>query len=95
MLEYTEQFTDFCEENDVTIAFLPPYSPDYTPIELTFGYIKRYIREHEFENFHKLYDDEGADQMLDIIVRGLERVTPDILINNTLHIMKNWNSTSL
>ena len=26
--------------------FLPPYSPDYNPIELTFSAIKAYVRRH-------------------------------------------------
>ncbi|KAE9383867.1 hypothetical protein BT96DRAFT_743131, partial [Gymnopus androsaceus JB14] len=27
-------------------VFLPPYSPDYNPIELTFSAIKAYVRHH-------------------------------------------------
>lgn len=26
------------------VRYLPPYSPDYNPIELTFGVLKAYIR---------------------------------------------------
>jgi transposase len=28
------------------IKFLPPYSPDYSPIELTFSVLKAWIRRH-------------------------------------------------
>ena len=27
--------------------FLPPYSPDYNPIELAFADVKRYLKQHE------------------------------------------------
>ena len=29
------------------VIFLPPYSPDLNPIELTFSYIKQYLQEHQ------------------------------------------------
>ena len=29
------------------VIFLPPYSPDYMPIELCFSYIKYYLKEHD------------------------------------------------
>jgi hypothetical protein len=28
------------------VLFLPPYSPDYNPIELAFSVIKAYVRRH-------------------------------------------------
>lgn len=28
------------------VMFLPPYSPDYNPIELAFSSIKAYVRRH-------------------------------------------------
>ena len=31
----------------ILVFFLPPYSPDYNPIESTFSYIKYYLKEHE------------------------------------------------
>ena len=31
----------------VLIFYLPPYSPDYNPIELTFSYIKCFLKDHE------------------------------------------------
>ena len=31
----------------VLVLYLPPYSPDLNPIELTFSYIKQYLRDHE------------------------------------------------
>ena len=29
------------------VVILPPYSPDYNPIELVFGYIKAYLKHHD------------------------------------------------
>ena len=29
------------------VVFLPPYSPDYMPIELCFSYIKYYLKSHD------------------------------------------------
>jgi transposase len=31
----------------VLVIFLPPYSPDYMPIELCFSYIKYYLKSHD------------------------------------------------
>ena len=33
------------------IKYLPPYSPDYSPIELTFSVLKSWIRRH----FHEIW----------------------------------------
>lgn len=32
--------------NGGQLVFLPPYSPDYNPIELVFGWIKKWLRLH-------------------------------------------------
>lgn len=29
------------------MLYLPPYSPDLNPIELAFGYVKQYLKQHE------------------------------------------------
>lgn len=34
------------EEKGVFLKFLPPYSPDYSPIELTFSMLKAWMRRH-------------------------------------------------
>jgi len=44
------------DEAAVVLEFLPPYSPDYNPIEMAFGvlkqWVKRYINQaQDFENF--------------------------------------------
>ena len=34
------------EAKGCLVRFLPPYSPDYSPIELTFGLLKAWMRRH-------------------------------------------------
>ena len=31
----------------IVVFFLPPYSPDYNPIEETFSYVKYYLKQHD------------------------------------------------
>lgn len=31
----------------IPVFFLPPYSPDYNPIEQTFSYVKYYLKQHD------------------------------------------------
>jgi transposase len=35
-----------CEERGVLLKFLPPYSPDFNPIECTFKDLKAWIRRN-------------------------------------------------
>ena len=56
--------------------FLPPYSPDYNPIELGFSAIKKYIRRngsHLRKEMSK-QDDTGVYAFL---VEAVFTVTPD------------------
>ena len=32
---------------ELLLIFLPPYNPDINPIELAFGYVKAYLKEHQ------------------------------------------------
>ncbi len=36
-----------CYEAGVVLAFLPPYSPDYNPIEESFSGLKAWIQRHK------------------------------------------------
>lgn len=42
-----QEVTDLLNHAGILTLFLPPYSPDLNPIELTFSYIKQYLRNHE------------------------------------------------
>ena len=39
------------------IKYLPPYSPDYNPIELTFSILKAWMRRH-FEAFRHVFQND-------------------------------------
>lgn len=41
----TEAVKTFCEENRITLLFLPPYAPEYNPIERVWSYLKSKIRQ--------------------------------------------------
>jgi hypothetical protein len=52
-----------CKKAGVELAYLPPYSPDFNPIELAFGRLKMWYKKHmqvgillkeDFESFIRL-----------------------------------------
>jgi transposase len=51
----------------VTLAFLPPYSPDLNPIEECWAKIKHWVRK---------FAARGLDQLLDALARSCAMVTP-------------------
>ncbi len=50
----SEELQQMCDEAGVTLAFLPPYSCDYNPIETSFAVLKRWMkrRGHIVEEFN-------------------------------------------
>ena len=50
------------------VQFLPPYSPDFNPIELAFAKLKAFLRAARPRNF---------DQVCNLIAIALELFTPD------------------
>jgi transposase len=40
------RIVDACRRRGVWVRFLPPYSPDFNPIEESFGILKAFIRRH-------------------------------------------------
>ena len=45
------------EAKGCLLRFLPPYSPDYSPIELTFSLLKVWMRRH-FRSFRELFEGD-------------------------------------
>lgn len=41
-----EELVNMCYEVDVLLAYLPPYSPDFNPIETSFSVLKQWIKRH-------------------------------------------------
>ena len=46
-VHHTHEVEDELRNAGVLVIFLPPYSPDFMPIELCFSYIKYYLRCHD------------------------------------------------
>lgn len=68
-IHHTELVMDLLKEAGIVVIFLPPYSPDYNPIELVFGYIKAYLKHHD-ELLQALSDP------LPVIKAAFESITP-------------------
>jgi hypothetical protein len=47
---HSEKIQQMYEEAGVVLVFLPPYSPDFNPIEEYFGVLKKFIKKHWHEN---------------------------------------------
>jgi len=56
------------------VEFLPPYSPDYNPIELAFSKFKAHIRSREAE-FRALDQDEEEMEIHLFLIDGIFSVT--------------------
>ncbi len=46
-IHHVEEVKRMFRDAGIAVFFLPPYSPDYNPIEETFSYIKYYLRKHD------------------------------------------------
>ena len=44
----TKKVKEFCELNNITLLFLPPYSPEYNPIERVWSFLKSKVRQRFF-----------------------------------------------
>ena len=55
------------------LIYLPPYSPDFNPIEETFSFIKAWLRRHET-------DYTNADQLPWLIHGAIREVTREMVL---------------
>jgi hypothetical protein len=46
-IHHVHPVTQLFEDAGILLLYLPPYSPDFMPIEKTFSYIKYYLKEHD------------------------------------------------
>jgi len=44
----TDKVKEFCEKNNITLLFLPPYSPEYNPIERVWSFLKSKVSQRFF-----------------------------------------------
>jgi len=58
-----------CEEKGVKLLFLPPYSPDFNPIEETFKDLKAWIKRHYLE----MYEFDEFSDFLEYAVEAVCR----------------------
>lgn len=69
------------EDHGCKLEFLPPYSPDYNPIELSFAIIKRALKREK-----TLTGTETLEEMADKVINLAERVvTREIATNQFRH----------
>ena len=52
---------EFCEENDITLVFLPTYSPDLNPIEQVWRMIKRAIYKGTIKGIEDIIEKVGKE----------------------------------
>ena len=64
----SERVQEICDRVDVTLEFLPPYSPTFNPIEASFHDAKAYIRRHYYMDEDGRYGDFEAF-LMDVIKR--------------------------
>ena len=46
-IHHVHQVTQLFKDSGILVLFLPPYSPDFMPIEKTFSYVKYYLKDHD------------------------------------------------
>lgn len=46
-IHHTQETKELLESTGILVIFLPPYSPDYNPVEELFSYLKYYLKEHD------------------------------------------------
>lgn len=44
----SQKVKDFCNENNITIFFIPPYSPEFNAIERVWSFLKSKVRQKYF-----------------------------------------------
>ena len=42
-----QEVIDLFNDAGILLIYLPPYSPDFNPIELLFSYVKHFLKDHE------------------------------------------------
>jgi hypothetical protein len=46
-IHHIQPIKELAKQHGIVLLYLPPYSPDYNPIEEAFSYIKNYLRKHD------------------------------------------------
>ena len=62
------QVRDVIEMAGARLLYLPPYSPDFNPIEMAFSKLKAFLKKHAART---------VDDLWDTIARGIDTFTPN------------------
>jgi len=52
----TKKVQEHCEQNNITLLFLPPYSPEYNPIERVWSFLKSKVKNIYFSTAKKFIE---------------------------------------
>ena len=58
-IHHSEELEEMCYEAGVELAYLPPYSPDYNPIETSFAVLKAWLKANSWRC--QYYGPESQD----------------------------------
>jgi transposase len=76
-----KEILQLCEARKVKLEYLPPYSPDFNPIEYSFSVIKNALRKNG-----KMNENENLMQFAEKVLKiAQEVVTPEIAKNQFRH----------
>ena len=70
-IHHDEEMINLIERIGCRILFLPPYSPDYNPIELAFSTLKSWLKANR--DFVETYPDPKYSMMV-----ACSQITPDL-----------------
>lgn len=57
---YSDRIKQMCFDTGIKLVYLPPYSPDFNPIEEFFADLKAFIKKRWYEYKDNLAQDFGA-----------------------------------
>jgi hypothetical protein len=73
------------EDAGLQLEFLPPYSPDYNPIEYSFSVLKRQLQRYDYFSHITEGDEDENEFAAAIIAAAEDAVTPEIARNQYRH----------
>jgi transposase len=73
---------DLIEDRGCKLEFLPPYSPDYNPIEFSFSVIKSALKSSD----HQLAGNENIEELAAKLKEAIaDKITPEVANSHFQH----------
>ena len=69
-IHHVEPVKELLQDAGILLIFLPPYSPDYNPIEETFSSIKYYLKDHD-----EILQTLQAPDVMTIVKAAFDNIT--------------------